>query len=97
MTILKLHTWISVIFNELPNYGDFDYKKKMNLKESIVKAFITTENGLIVKLRKKSFSFRFVLFERHLVPSTEMMYLHTKILSHQPSNHRTYMNGLPFL
>lgn len=41
MTILKLHTWISVIFNELPNYGDFDYKKKMNLKESIVKAFIT--------------------------------------------------------
>lgn len=28
MTILKLHTWISVIFNELPNYGDFDYKKK---------------------------------------------------------------------
>lgn len=57
MTILKLHTWISVIFNELPNYGDFDYKKKMNLKESIVKAFITTENGLIVKFRKMSFSF----------------------------------------
>lgn len=51
MTILKLHTWISVIFNELPNYGDFDYKKKMNLKESIVKAFL--QNGLIVKFRKK--------------------------------------------
>lgn len=41
MTILKLQTGISVIFNELPNYGDFDYKKNMNLKESIVKAFIT--------------------------------------------------------
>lgn len=32
MTILKLHTWISVIFNELPNYGDFDYKKKNEFK-----------------------------------------------------------------
>lgn len=30
MTILKLQTGISVIFNELPNYGDFDYKKKKN-------------------------------------------------------------------
>lgn len=51
MTILKLHTWISVIFNELPNYGDFDLKKKMNLKESIVKAFITKW----IDLEKKAF------------------------------------------
>lgn len=40
MIILKLYIWILVIFNELLNYGDFDYKKKMNLKELIVKVFI---------------------------------------------------------
>lgn len=57
MIILKLYIWILVIFNELLNYGDFDYKKKMNLKELIVKVFIIIENGLIVKFRKMSFLF----------------------------------------
>lgn len=57
MTILKLHTWISVIFNELPNYGDFDYKKKMNLKESIVKAFITKWIDCEIKKKKLFISF----------------------------------------
>lgn len=32
MIILKLYIWILVIFNELLNYGDFDYKKKIEFK-----------------------------------------------------------------
>lgn len=51
MIILKLYIWILVIFNELLNYGDFDYKKKMNLKELIVKVFIIK----LIDLEKKVF------------------------------------------
>lgn len=57
MIILKLYIWILVIFNELLNYGDFDYKKKMNLKELIVKVFII--KWIDCEIKKKKF---FILF-----------------------------------